>query len=141
MWAHYANKHHGVCLEFDAKAEKVWRARKVVYKDKFTIANADMMADHNALLEASLLTKSKEWSYEEEYRLLARDGKLDPTFSLATEGNFLRLPAGAISKAVIAGSRANADEVRDIVKRVDPSLAVKRAVPRPHEYHLDIVQE
>lgn len=137
MWAHYGNKHQGLCLEFDATAEKVWRARRVVYTDKLPLANADYMKDHEALLAASLLTKSAEWSYEDEYRLLARDGTIDPTFSLATEGNFLNLPTGAIT-AVIAGSRAKIDTIREIVQKVAPGLPVKRAVQRPYEYHLDI---
>lgn len=138
MWAHYGNKHKGLCLEFDATAEKIWRARRVVYADKLPLANADLILNPEALLEASLLTKSTEWSYEEEYRILARDGTIDPTFSLATEGDFLKLPKGAIT-AVIAGSRANIDAVRDIVRKVSPGLPVKHAVQRPHEYHLDIV--
>jgi len=140
MWAHYATKHQGLCLEFDATAEKVWRARRVVYVDKLPLANADMMTNPTALLEASLLTKSTESSHEDEYRLLARDGSIDPTFSLATEGNFLKLPCGAIT-AVIAGSRANMDRVREIVREVAPGLPVKRAVQRAHEYHLDIVED
>jgi hypothetical protein len=139
MWAHYANKHRGLCLEFDATAEKVWRARRVVYVDKLPLANADMMTNHAALLEASLLTKSTEWCYEGEYRLLARDGAINPTFSLATEGNFLKLPQDAI-RAVIAGARAKIDAIREIVRKVAPGLPVKRAVQRASQYHLDIVE-
>lgn len=40
---------------------------------------------------------------------------------------------------VIAGSRANIDTVREIVRKVAPGLHVKRALQRAHEYHLDIV--
>jgi hypothetical protein len=140
MWAHYGNKHQGLCLEFDATVEKVWRARKVAYGDKLPLANADYMRDNDALLEVALLTKSLEWRYEEEYRLLGRDGKLDPTFILATEGNFLKLPVGAIT-GVIAGVRADIDRVREIVHRVAPGLPIRRAVQRPHEYHLDITAD
>jgi hypothetical protein len=96
------------------------------------------MTDAAALLEASLLTKSTEWSYEEEYRILARDGALDPTFSLATNGTFLELPQGAIT-AVIVGSRAKLDTVREIIQKVVPGLPVKRAVQGADEFHLDIV--
>jgi hypothetical protein len=138
MWAHYGNKHKGLCLEFDATAEKIWKARKVVYADKLPLANADLMRDHAALLETSLLTKSREWEYEDEYRLLARDGAIDPTFSLATEGNFLKLPAGAIT-GVIAGARADVAKLREIIDHSAPGLPLKRMALRPHEYHLDII--
>ncbi len=44
MWAHDGNKHQGICLEFDATAEKVWQARRCVYVHKFPLLNADIMA-------------------------------------------------------------------------------------------------
>ena len=31
MWAHYAEKHQGICLEFDARTEQVGRAYRVLY--------------------------------------------------------------------------------------------------------------
>lgn len=140
MWAHYGNKHKGLVLEFDATAEKLWRARQVVYADKLPLANADLMRNPTMLLESSLLTKSREWCYEQEYRILAREEKLDPTFSLATEGEFLRLPPGAIT-TVIAGARADVATIREIIRRVRPGLPLKRAVQRPHEYGLDIIDD
>lgn len=138
MWAHYADKHKGLCLEFDATKEKLWQARRVVYLDKLPHLTADLMTNPEMLLERSLLTKSTEWSYEEEYRILGRDA--DPAFSLATESDFLQLPTGAIT-AVIAGSRANIDAVRETVRKCAPGLPVKRAMMRSHEYHLDIIDD
>lgn len=140
MWAHYGNKHQGICLEFDATKDKLWRARRVVYSEKFPTANADVTTNPDLLLETLLLTKSNEWCYEDEYRILARDGKIDPTFSLATEGNFLTLPHGAVT-AVVAGSRADVDAVRKILQRAAPGLPLKRAVQLPNKYQLEIVDD
>jgi hypothetical protein len=140
MWAHYAQKHQGVCLEFDATKEKLWRARRVVYRDAMTAINADIMYDKPALLEAVLLTKSREWSYEKEYRLLGRDGAIDPSFALATDGDFLRLPEEAIT-AVIAGHNADIQGIRKVIQESAPGVALRRAVQRPNEYHLDIIDE
>jgi hypothetical protein len=137
MWAHYAEKHQGICLELDATKEKVWRARRVVYRDALAAIDINTVRNPPALLEAVLLTKSREWCYENEYRLLGRDG--DPSFSLATEGDLLELPKGAIT-AVIAGSRTkHLAEIRQIARKY--GVPVKLAVQRPHEYHLDIVDE
>jgi hypothetical protein len=140
MWSHYAEKHKGLCLEFDATQEKLWRARRVIYSDTFPKVNADMLRNPTALLEAIVLTKSREWEYEKEYRLLGRDGGIDPNFSLATDDDFMPLPKDAIT-AVIAGSRANLEAIREIVQSCAPGVPVKWAVQRPHEYHLDIFDD
>lgn len=138
MWAHYADDHRGFCLEFDATKEKIWRARRVNYVASFPIANADTIRDEDKLLETMLLTKSIDWQYEEEYRLLGRDGNLDPTYVLATENNnFLRLASGTIT-AVIAGSKADIGKVRQTIHQYAPGLPLKRAVPRPNDYQLEI---
>ena len=139
MWAHYADKHRGLCLEFDATAEKIWGARRVVYADRFLSTSAETIANSEKLVELSLLTKSTEWAYEEEYRVLGRDGKVDPCFSLATDGDFLRLPQGAIT-AVIAGSASDLDAVRSIIKRVKVAMPLKHAKRLPNEYRLEIVE-
>ncbi len=110
----------------------------MVYRDKLPQAKADIMKRPDESLELSLLTKSREWEYEEECRNLGRDGKIDPGFALVTEGDFLKRPPGEIT-AVIAGARANIGKVRDTMQKYAPGLPLKRAVVRPHEYRLDIV--
>jgi hypothetical protein len=127
-------------LEFDATKDKIGAACRVIYADKLPAINVDLIGDEFALAETALLTKSAEWAYEEEYRILARDGAYEPEFFCATEGNYLRLPKGAIT-AVIAGCKAELGAVRDIIRTCAPSVVLKRAVQRLDEYHLEIIDD
>lgn len=67
MWSHYADNHKGVCMMYylqeDPELFKV--LAKVVYSGKLPLTN-DIQYD----TVISLLTKSPEWHYEREWRIL-----------------------------------------------------------------------
>lgn len=68
MWAHYASNHFGFCLEFDTNNSLFGRAYKVRYIDainKIDIVETDTNVHFN-----SLLTKTTDWQYESEYRII-----------------------------------------------------------------------
>src|SRR5260370_2400317 len=73
LWAHYGEKHQGICLEFDAGIEQIGWAQRVVYNDTFPIIGPDDFADPMALIDAVLLTKSRDSAYEDAQRVRARD--------------------------------------------------------------------
>ena len=54
-----------------------------------------------------------------------------------TNDDFLALSRGALT-AVIAGCRANIDEIQGLVERCAPGLPVRRAVQAPDRYSLSI---
>jgi hypothetical protein len=139
MWAHYGDKHCGVCLEFNA-TRQFGLAYKVTYRDELLPVGPDIREDHKALAELTVLTKSKEWEYEREYRMLSREKALDPTFALTTEDNYFPLPPVSLT-AIIMGWAADKEKIRDMVRKFWPGLNLKRAVKRPHEYHIDIVDD
>ena len=68
MWAHYADKHKGLCLEFDGSSNCRFfgEAQPVEYEDYTPIP---LHEDNNCQMTRAILTKSKHWSYEIEYRL------------------------------------------------------------------------
>jgi hypothetical protein len=69
MWSHYADSHRGVCLEFDGMSEFMAHAQAVKYsKTRDPIRAYQETQDQT--MEKALLTKSDQWSYEDEYRLL-----------------------------------------------------------------------
>jgi Protein of unknown function (DUF2971) len=125
MWAHYAEKHKGICLEFDGRNEQVGRAYRVLYKDAFPIIGPDEFNDPKALVDAVLLTKSQEWAYEDEYRILARGEDL------------LALTPGALT-GIVGGCNADTRAIQSVVDECSPGLRVKRAVRMPDRYHIDI---
>jgi hypothetical protein len=69
MWAHYANAHQGVCVGFDSSADIFGSAQQVKYSAERV--PVDHLNDSpETKLDKSLLTKSIDWSYEEEWRCI-----------------------------------------------------------------------
>jgi hypothetical protein len=74
MWAHYADKHRGVCLEFARDARVFDGTYKVVYCEEYPQFDPGERNINKTLLP--LITKSYEWKYEEEYRAISQDKKI-----------------------------------------------------------------
>lgn len=72
MWSHYADSHQGICLEFDGNFAFMAHAMKVKYTKTRPVINA-YRDDHQTQLEKALLTKSDQWEYEDEWRLISYD--------------------------------------------------------------------
>ena len=70
MWSHYANSHQGFCLEFDISKAPFGSAHPVRYQQKRLY---DLSAVHTNA-KTLLLTKYKDWRYEEEWRIIAEKG-------------------------------------------------------------------
>jgi hypothetical protein len=136
MWAHYADSHKGICLEFDASKPPFTRrdgATKVIYSK--TYPAYDMV---NVGYEP-LVTKSDEWAYEAEWRIVAeeRDGSQAPG-TIKTDNDFLVLPPGVL-KSVIVGCLAS-DESRQLVAQLvrdhAPKVLVRQASVARDSYDL-----
>lgn len=138
MWAHYAEKHQGICLEFDVRIEQVGRAYRVLYQDTFPLIGPDHFGNPRVLVDAVLLTKSQQWAYEDEYRILARDEDADPTFSLRTAKDYLQLTPGALT-GIIAGSKADVGAIQAVVAESGCDIPLRRTVRMPNRYRLGIV--
>ena len=70
MWSHYSDEHKGLCLGFDLKSLiQKYDFFPVIYSNRMPkVKNADI--DNKSALLKSILTKSKEWSYEQEWRII-----------------------------------------------------------------------
>ncbi|MBN3816748.1 DUF2971 domain-containing protein [Paraburkholderia sp. Se-20369] len=106
MWAHYGNKHYGMCLGFDVPGEL---AMKISYEPNRLDFDIDLTA-HDAgvtpeMVRAMLLTKFDAWRYEGEYRVMAdlQDREQDGHY-YADLGDHLAL------REVIIGARCEASQ-------------------------------
>ncbi|MCZ9838877.1 DUF2971 domain-containing protein [Brachyspira hyodysenteriae] len=77
MWSHYADKHKGICVEYDISNiinKENYIIRKVNYDMKAIVDenSINTIYDINLLLDLFCI-KSKEWEYEDEYRILYHD--------------------------------------------------------------------
>lgn len=71
MWSHYSNSHQGFCVGFDKF--KLWDLIKgtmgpVMYQTEFPAVG--LFDDNPAALITLLMTKSEDWRYEDEYRII-----------------------------------------------------------------------
>ncbi|ASJ22779.1 hypothetical protein BHAMNSH16_06275 [Brachyspira hampsonii] len=91
MWSHYADKHQGICIEYDITSihnRENLILKKVNYEASLTTNNINYYTDTMGKLFNNVKTsdnrnidyiidtftvKSKEWEYEDEYRILFYD--------------------------------------------------------------------
>jgi hypothetical protein len=70
MWAHYCNKHTGLCLKFDILADPDFFMLPflVLYKDEYPKFN--YIRNRDGLAKFLVETKSEDWEYEQEIRVM-----------------------------------------------------------------------
>lgn len=76
MWAHYADKHRGICLGFNVADDGPDPLLgQVTYNPdrlRFALSNTEeLYGIDSEFIKAVLYTKSHEWAYEREWRALA----------------------------------------------------------------------
>ena len=139
MWAHYTDLHKGVCLEYDALTSPFTTgAIEVIYGRTYP-AHDIITMDYEPLV-----TKSADWSYEVEWRLVAEERGLAhgplPFDLLRTDNDFLTLPRGVL-KSVTIGCLADAPSrllIERLVKTHAPDVLVRQATLAPDCYELRI---
>ena len=70
LWSHYSEKHTGMVLEFKSRPGDTpfGRAQPVEYREQYP--NVSMIGTDIDRWRALVLTKSKHWEYEKEYRII-----------------------------------------------------------------------
>lgn len=80
LWSHYADGHKGFCLEFDTCyfpfTGLVIPLQKVNYEPEFPSTNSASAVKGGEVWLIPLTTKSDEWFYEHEWRLIFGKGSL-----------------------------------------------------------------
>lgn len=119
MWAHYGDKHRGVCLGFDVVDAE---ASQVSYRAERLSGLLEHIGRGEHLVEqqmrAILTTKFKDWEYEREWRMFAQLDQRE-----AQDGKYyLNFQPHITLREVILGARCDAD-VRSIAETVTPSKA------------------
>jgi Protein of unknown function (DUF2971). len=118
LWAHYADSHKGLAIEFDVQHEyfdrrrsdkdELYHLRKVKYAERSSMGRTLFDLDGDDLL----VTKNLLWSYEQEWRMLAPLDTAGSCREISGEAVYLfPVPALAIS-GVVLGARV-ADKVSD----------------------------
>lgn len=129
MWAHYADSHKGVCLKFNILEDTEFfsPAKKVSYANDYPVYN--YLEDKNDFVNQMFFTKSNEWSYEGEVRVL-KNKKDNYKFN------------EKCLKEVIFGcntSEGDKKTLTKIVKQYYPETILKQAVKSNTMFKLEFV--
>jgi hypothetical protein len=122
MWSHYADRHEGICFEFDTQYEPFARAINVRYERERP------RPEYNA----TIFTKQLDWGYEREWRVLRPSSK-------GGASGVDSFPAAALV-SVILGCRmkkAPRSQVEEWTKR--NGISLKRAVISDDTYAVEIL--
>lgn len=133
MWAHYADDHKGVCIEFKRDVSNILgqsdSTKKVVYTSSYPkIKIMDFKKKRPKVFERILRTKSKDWCYEKEWRVIIENG------------NETHPIPGEIT-SIIFGVRAPQRNI-DIVKKLTKGSNIKliKAEMLSNEYGVKIIK-
>jgi len=132
LWSHYADNHKGICFQYDStvrpvKNWKKFKFHKVLYRNE---RNIDVLnrGFTNSFFDL-LTTKSTDWEYEQEYRLISIKG---PGLQKNTMKSLTGIIFGARIKEnpsrqleLLYQSLCNMDKQRRSVKKLKYYLAVK----------------
>jgi hypothetical protein len=79
MWSHYSDGHKGLCLEFDTKYfpfEDVSKIHRVIYQNRYPVLSPVAFIIKDFFPFEPALTKSRNWKYEKEWRILHQPGNI-----------------------------------------------------------------
>ncbi len=144
MWAHYADRHMGFVVEYDpghswfdrrrGPDDEYFRLRPVRYQQE----RAALVAT-NTSGEQVFLTKSVDWEYEREWRVLLPIEGCEvraPDERNGMSVHAVQVPREAI-KCVIVGARMT-PATREALKIAAKGLPLCEAVPRRDVYGLEV---
>jgi hypothetical protein len=124
MWSHYADKHRGFCIEYDFKSLPLINKTSVllypvVYQSELFDITDYIKSEKNSLsillgIRAAI-TKSKEWEYEREWRLIR-------PFEIFTQEMEQDVPLPTAIYAGVRISSENNDFLKQYCKRTKISL-------------------
>lgn len=103
MWAHYADNHRGFCIEYEYD-EREFSLFAVTYSSHPIMASAkEFLFTPDEIFVRLLTTKSVEWMYEDEWRIVEINCLDD--VDVANKGKTHILPEGLLAKRLITGKR------------------------------------
>lgn len=118
MWAHYANNHSGICVEYELmeiNKQLGFSPVPVIYSDErvyFRSINQNTVeADSISVFIESLTSKSTEWSYEKEWRIIRDNAACGDNWNAEKKGALLDMIR---PRSVILGCMAKPDFERSV---------------------------
>jgi Protein of unknown function (DUF2971) len=134
MWGHYADHHRGACLEFNARTADFCSAIQVAYSTDYPRFRLDDDTDLSPFF-----SKSSDWSYEDEYRLVAQEeSEALGSGTLMTREGLYQHSRGALASIIIGSCATDAatKAITDMARAA--SIPIRKAIRVPNRYELTI---
>lgn len=138
MWSHYAKDHSGYCIGLnEAKVRNIGKIEyggKVNYPRDNKFPSIHPMMDENESFYRKFFTKSKDWHYEEEYRIV---NFIHPDKDIDTSSRLLKYNADFIDEVILGIKMKESDrkEIIDLCKKL--GVKVYQAVEKNFEFEVD----
>ena len=138
MWSHYADSCKGICLEFGVRNNLFCAALPVEYLGSYPMFSVAATDEYSNL--RPLLTKSDDWDYEDEFRLVASEHPSTFPGVPTTKGGFLPFPKEALQSVIVGAQMSQNDRelIRTIINGSGWDVALKAAVRVPDRYSFKI---
>ncbi|GAB1346550.1 DUF2971 domain-containing protein [Cloacibacterium normanense] len=131
MWSHYSNFHKGVCIKFDILKDKDFFVYplSVNYRDDYPNYN-HLKSNDKDLVNDIVLSKSKDWCYEQEIRVIKikKNGLIEFKKDSLVE--------------IIFGCKTSNEDIEKIVltaKQKKFNIKFKKAKKKNREFALEII--
>ena len=146
MWAHYANNHSGICIEFDSSAEHFnGKFKDNRYENIGILKKVNYQLERPTYIEpqeienntSSWFIKSHEWEYEEEQRILI---SLDMAKQNDSKSMYFFELDPSVIKSIILGCQMDNSKKEEIFNKCQKlGIKVKESFIHSHQFKLDIV--
>lgn len=132
MWSHYADSHKGFCVGFDKS--KLFETIKgsigpIIYQSE--IPSIGLFEDSLKAHTRLSMTKSKEWEYEEEYRIT----------KIYAARKVYHFPSDAILEVILGYNMSDSekDEILKLVKKKFPKAKLYESKMSLEEFKLNMI--
>lgn len=128
LWAHYSDKHRGVCLIYDTQKDKILfdRTMEIMYRANYPKIN---FIKERARFDELVLTKSNDWIYEQEVRAIKTNFGIQNFHKDSLIG-------------IIFGCKTDPNEIKrikDLLTANNFNITTQKAMLRKASYGLDFV--
>ena len=126
LWGHYADKHTGMALGFDAVDDKLIDVHYTSMRPKVEFDEVNRkIINGSQVLNDLIRTKFTDWKYENEFRMFAQLDKLEKKAKLS----FVKFSEDLVLREVILGINCNIpiEKVRKLVNSGSSKIKVIKA--------------
>lgn len=141
MWAHYANNHRGICVEYNLlniNKELGFTAVPIIYSNDRTCFDSIDSYGEKDIWEffiESLTSKSMEWNYEKEWRIIRDQVACGSQWDVNKKGALLKMIR---PDSIILGCATNLEFEKEIMRYCDDNkIKLYKMKKDQYEYKLN----